>query len=233
MVIGIDGAEWKVINALADEGAMPNLSRLRTRGTWGEIATLPDIPLSPVIWTSIATGKTAVKHGVAWFMVDGADGKRVPVRSHNRKTKAIWNILAEHGRRPITIGWWATYPAEDVGQGIIVSDGLGFHGFGATARRGEDRRKTHPATLFPEVDALMPSEREITHEFAGRFLHLSAEEYRAAMYDPDGSALPDTGNPIHLFQQYSATAQGYTAIGAVLAEAVAKIEARPDRPDAE
>ncbi len=144
VVIGIDGADWKIIDRLMAEGSMPNLRRLRSRSAWGEIETLTDIPLSPVIWTSVATGKTAAKHGISWFMVDRPDGTRVPVRSHNRKTRAIWNILAEHRRKPTVVGWWASYPAEDVGKGIVVSDGLGFHGFGSTARGGDDGKKTHP-----------------------------------------------------------------------------------------
>ena len=148
VVIGVDGADWKIIDALVAEGELPNFEHLRRQGVWGKIATLTDIPLSPVIWTSVATGKTAAKHGVAWFMVDRPDGTRVPVRSYNRKTKAIWNILAEQGRKPVVVGWWATYPAEDVNEGAIVSDGLGFHGFGSTARDGEDSRKTYPSALF-------------------------------------------------------------------------------------
>ena len=58
VVIGIDGADWKVIDALAATGGMPNLTRLRERGVSGPIETLNDIALSPVIWTSVATGKT-------------------------------------------------------------------------------------------------------------------------------------------------------------------------------
>ncbi|MCP4204902.1 MAG: hypothetical protein GY769_23585, partial [bacterium] len=76
VVIGIDGADWKIIEALAAEGEMPNLMGLRERGTWGPIETLNDVPLSPVIWTSVATGKTPAKHGVTWFMVDQPDGTR-------------------------------------------------------------------------------------------------------------------------------------------------------------
>jgi tetratricopeptide (TPR) repeat protein len=212
VVIGIDGADWKVIDALAAAGGMPNLSRLRARGTSGPIETLHDISLSPVIWTSVATGKTADKHGIAWFMVDRADGKRVPVRSYNRKTKAIWNILAEHRRRPTVVGWWATYPAEDVGAGIVVSDGLGYHGFGSTARDGDDARKTHPASLFERVNALVPVEQQISAEFARRFIHLSPEEYREEMFDPGRRSPRNPENPIHLFQEYAITAQGYTAI---------------------
>jgi tetratricopeptide (TPR) repeat protein len=212
VVIGIDGADWKIIDALVAEGAMPNLSRLRARGTSGPIETLHDISLSPVIWTSVATGKTADKHGIAWFMVDRPDGRRVPVRSYNRKCKAIWNILSEHRRRPVVVGWWATYPAEDVGRGVVVSDALGYHGFGSTARDGEDARKTHPESLLEQMSALVPAEPQVSAEFARRYIHVSAEQYRNEMFDPARSSTRDPGNPVHLFQEYVVTAQGYTAI---------------------
>ncbi len=212
VVIGIDGADWRVIEALATHGKLPHLSALRAHGVSGPIQTVADIALSPVIWTSVATGKTAAKHGISWFMVDQPDGTRVPVRSHNRKTKAIWNILADQGRMPIVIGWWATYPAEDVARGLVVSDALGYHGFGATARGGEDARKTHPADLFAEVDALVPAEQQVAPGFIRRFVHLEADQYRKEMFDPARYSRRNPNNPIHLFQQYAVTAQGYTAI---------------------
>ncbi len=37
VVIGIDGADWKIIDALAAEGRMPHFSRLRTQSVWGRI----------------------------------------------------------------------------------------------------------------------------------------------------------------------------------------------------
>jgi len=212
VVIGIDGADWRVIDAIAAHGRLPNLSALRARGTSGPLQTVSDIALSPVIWTSVATGKTAAKHGISWFLVDRPDGTRVPVRSYNRNAKAIWNLLAEHDRVPIVVGWWATYPAEDVARGIVVSDALGFHGFGSTARGGDDARKTHPAELFAEVDALVPAEQQVSPDFVRRFVHLDADAYRREMFDPARYSHRDPRNPIHLFQQYAVTAQGYTAI---------------------
>ena len=145
-------------------------------------------------------------------MVDRPDGTRVPIRSHNRKVKAIWNILAEHRRRPVTVGWWATFPAEDVGRGAMVSDALGFHGFGATARDGDDSQKTHPPELFARLDPLVPPEQQLHHDFVRRFVDISAADYRAEMYDPARFPERNPKNPIHLFQQYATTAQGYAAI---------------------
>ncbi len=212
VVIGVDGADWKVIDALSAEGRLPNLTRLRRAGVSGPLRTLDDIPLSPAIWTSVATGKRPAKHGVTWFLVDQADGTRVPVRSHNRRAKALWNITAEHGLAPTTIGWWATYPAEDVGEGVVVSDALGVHGFGATAREGDDGRKTHPASLYARVDALVPPEHQLPFDFVRRFLAIDEAAWRAERFDPARASRPDPENPVHLFQQYAVTAQGYTAI---------------------
>ena len=49
-------------------------------------------------------------------------------------------------------------------------------------------------------------------DFALRFLHLRPEEFRNARFDPARHPKRDPGNPVHLFQQYAVTAQGYTAI---------------------
>jgi tetratricopeptide (TPR) repeat protein len=212
VVIGIDSADWKVIDGLIAEGELPNLARFKREGVWGPIETLREMPLSPVIWTSVATGKSATHHGISWFMVDRPDGTRVPVRSTNRRVRAIWNILAEAKRKPVVVGWWATYPAEHVGSGVIVSDALGFHGFGSTARHGDDAKKTWPAALYPEVDALVPPLQQVGHDYADRFLNLTADEYRALMFEPARMTEPNPLNPVHLFQQYAVTAEGYTAI---------------------
>jgi tetratricopeptide (TPR) repeat protein len=211
-VIGIDSADWKLVDALVAQGRMPHLASLRERGSSGPIRTLVDFPLSPVIWTSVATGKTPAKHGITWFLVDQPDGTRVPVRSHNRKVKALWNILAERDLRGVAIGWWATYPAEDIGRGVMISDALGYHGFGRTAREGDDQHKTWPADLYPKVEAQMPPEQQLAPEFVSRFVHMTPEEYRAERFDPARSVRHDPNNPIHLFQEYAVTAQGYTAI---------------------
>ena len=212
VVIGIDGADWRVIEPLIDAGRMPHLAALRERGSSGPIATLVDFPLSPVIWTSVATGKVPAKHGITWFLVDRPDGTRAPVRSHNRKARALWNIASERGLRPVSIGWWASYPAEDVGEGVLVSDAIGFHGFGRTARDGDTTGKVHPHERYAEMEALIPPEQQVESAFARRFLRLTDDEYRSERFDPARFPRADPGNPIHLFQQYAVTAHGYTAI---------------------
>ena len=49
VVIGIDSADWRLIEPLIAAGRMPTLASLRERGDSGPIRTLADFPLSPVI----------------------------------------------------------------------------------------------------------------------------------------------------------------------------------------
>ena len=58
LLIGWDAADWKVIHPLLDAGYLPTLERLVNEGIIGNLATL-DPPMSPMLWTSIATGQTA------------------------------------------------------------------------------------------------------------------------------------------------------------------------------
>jgi predicted AlkP superfamily phosphohydrolase/phosphomutase/tetratricopeptide (TPR) repeat protein len=121
LLIGWDGADWKVINRLMDAGQMPTLERLVNGGVKGNLATL-DPPLSPMLWTSISTGMTADRHGIIGFTQPDPEHQRVrPVLSTSRKVKAIWNILMQKGYRTNVVGWWPSHPAEPV-NGVYVSN---------------------------------------------------------------------------------------------------------------
>jgi len=88
LLVGWDAADWKVIRPLMDAGKMPNVRRLVENGALGQIATL-DPPLSPMLWTSIATGKRPFKHGILGFSEPTPDGRDVqPVTNLSRTSKA-------------------------------------------------------------------------------------------------------------------------------------------------
>lgn len=121
LLIGWDAADWPLLRPLLDSGKMPNLLRLIEEGSSGNIATLRPI-LSPMLWTSIASGKRGDKHGVLGFVEPTADGKSVrPVSSHSRKVKALWNLLSQNDRRSVVVNWFASHPAESV-AGAVVSN---------------------------------------------------------------------------------------------------------------
>lgn len=121
MLIGWDAADWKVIHPLLDAGQLPTLERLINRGVMGNLATL-DPPLSPMLWTSIATGKRPYQHGIYGFTEPDPGGKGIrPVYNTGRKVKAVWNILTQHKLKTHVIGWWPSHPAEPI-NGIAISN---------------------------------------------------------------------------------------------------------------
>ncbi|MBV9656510.1 MAG: alkaline phosphatase family protein, partial [Verrucomicrobia bacterium] len=121
LFIGWDAADWKAIHPLMDAGRMPHLQRLVETGAMGRVATLQP-PLSPMLWTSIATGKRPFKHGIHGFSEPTPDGRGVqPITNLSRTSKAVWNILNQEGKRSVVVGWWPSHPAEPL-HGVTVSD---------------------------------------------------------------------------------------------------------------
>ncbi|MEZ4772369.1 MAG: alkaline phosphatase family protein [Bacteroidia bacterium] len=121
LLIGWDAADWKTIRPLMEAGYMPALQRMMQEGSYGRLATL-DPPLSPILWTSIATGKLPYKHGIHGFTEPKPDGSGVrPITNLNRKTKAFWNILSQEGFKTNVIGWWPSHPVEKI-NGTMISN---------------------------------------------------------------------------------------------------------------
>ena len=97
LLLGWDGADWKIIQPLLESGQMPHLERLINEGVMGNLATLKPI-LSPMLWTSVATGKRADKHGIHGFIEPRPDGSGVrPVASTSLRAEPLWNILGRAG----------------------------------------------------------------------------------------------------------------------------------------
>lgn len=121
LLLGWDAADWKIINKLVDRGEMPNLEKMIDGGTMGNLSTLTPA-LSPMLWTSIATGMYADKHGIHGFTEPSPDNSTIqPISVASRKVKAIWNILNQEGYKSHIINWWPSHPAEPI-NGIYVSN---------------------------------------------------------------------------------------------------------------
>lgn len=176
VLLGLDGLEWGVLEPLLERGQMPHLKRFIDGGARGSLSTL--LPTySPIIWASIITGKGPAQHGIDNFFraVPDASGvtRRVPYTSNSRRAKALWTILSEAGRRVASVGWWSSWPAEEV-TGILVSDRLVRNRFDEWIedwRSGEGiKAQTWPRELFAEIAPLLaasaPGEEETLAAFA-------------------------------------------------------------------
>jgi Type I phosphodiesterase / nucleotide pyrophosphatase len=134
LLIGVDGLEWSVLLPLIHRGELPAIRRLMERGVFGKLETFKPT-FSPVIWTSIATGKGPREHGILGF-VYREERTREPrlYTSGHRRTKAFWNILSDSGQTVHCIGWWNTFPVEDI-EGVMVAQ-TNTAGAGRGVRKG-------------------------------------------------------------------------------------------------
>lgn len=66
VLVGFDGADWRVIRPLMSKGELPAFARLAREGATGDLATIHDSN-SAVIWASIYTGATPERHTVQDF----------------------------------------------------------------------------------------------------------------------------------------------------------------------
>ncbi len=165
LLVGWDAADWKVISPLIEKGLMPNLARLIDTGVMGNMATLQP-PLSPMLWTSIATGKRPYKHGVHGFSEpDPQTGFVRPSTILSRHTKAVWNILNQNGLKSLVVGWWPSNPAEPI-RGAMVSNL-----FQQPVGPADKPWPMKPGTVYPpELGPLLAEDRLHPHDIEGDIL---------------------------------------------------------------
>ena len=61
--------------------------------------TNADYRWSPVLWTTVVTGKLPNRHGVTGFMAyNPGEGKSIPTPSTYRRCRALWNVFTERER---------------------------------------------------------------------------------------------------------------------------------------
>jgi predicted AlkP superfamily phosphohydrolase/phosphomutase len=170
LLVGLDGADWKLLDPLFERDLMPNLERLVREGARARLRTIAPV-LSPIIWTSAATGKRPEKHGIVDFLaVDSRTGRQMPVTSTMRTARAFWEILSARGISVGTVAWWATWPAEPV-LGFQVSDRVAYQLFGQSESGEGLRGRTYPEglilSLAPLVAAAGDRAREDILEILG------------------------------------------------------------------
>src|SRR6266496_4306448 len=119
--LGLDGLDWEILDRLSAQGKMPHWSRLVSEGYSSKLTSFVPI-LSPVVWTTIATGVGPDVHRVLDFQeVDPKTGQKIPISGLSRAVPAIWNVASAAGKKVGVVGWWATHPAEEV-NGFFVTD---------------------------------------------------------------------------------------------------------------
>jgi tetratricopeptide (TPR) repeat protein len=216
LFVGLDGADWRLLDGYMADGTMPNLAGLVRRGVSGVLLTIQP-PLSPLVWTTMMTGVSPLAHRVLDFTrFNPESGAREPIGSGERRVPAVWNMASAAGKSVAVFGLWATFPAEPV-RGLMVADR--FASFTAPDRQPP------PGVVFPPSreglarKALAAAVRETDYAALRRYLPwLDEAEYRRQMAEPEAYA-----HPVAALQRILAETRAYHGLARAWIE-----RARPD-----
>jgi len=123
VLIGLDGATFRVLDPLMERGVMPFLATLVDRGVRAPLRTVMP-PLTPPAWTSLMTGKRPGEHGVFDFFQKERAGSEYYhlATSADIGSATIWSLASAHGKRVISLNYPVMFPPPAV-NGIVVPGG--------------------------------------------------------------------------------------------------------------
>jgi len=121
LVIGLDGADWRILQPWIDQGLLPHLAALQKRGAWGFLrSTLR--PESSIAWSTFATGRLPGHHGIFSFSRSqvGSYAYGLNNASHLR-APTFWHWAAASQKRMALLNVPMTYPPRPLPGGGVIA----------------------------------------------------------------------------------------------------------------
>jgi predicted dehydrogenase/predicted AlkP superfamily phosphohydrolase/phosphomutase len=123
LFIGLDAGDADLIERWCAEGVLPNISRMRSEGTWARMRTTAEV-VHVSAWPSIFTGAEPDEHGLyhAYVMQPGIQSPVRP-RPDQSPVPFLWKLLSDHGKRCIIMDAFMTCPLQNFNGTQIVEWG--------------------------------------------------------------------------------------------------------------
>lgn len=200
ILFGMDGATWELLHPLIEMGHCPVMERLVKIGVSGRLETI--IPtLSPVIWTTIATGMLPNHHGIQHFarfkvpLLGEIPAKlhwpehtlmKQSVRSleklgflsselytsQMRRVPSFYEIISNFGEAVSVLNWWCSWPIKPL-RGDIISERFSYS-IGESILGSEHHRSAEifPTTFEGLYRSLVHKPDELDATHASRFMNI-------------------------------------------------------------
>lgn len=141
IVLGLDGANWALLQPWLEDGRLPNIAQLRDEGVWTDMEScLP--PVTCPNWRCYSTGKNPGKLSVFWWEKIDTDARTLSTPdSRSFKSANYWDYLNDEGLTAGVVNLPMSYPPFDVDE-FMVAGGPG----------SEQKSYTHPPELGDDLD---------------------------------------------------------------------------------
>ncbi|SFS06530.1 Predicted phosphohydrolase or phosphomutase, AlkP superfamily [Halomicrobium zhouii] len=141
IVLGLDGANWALLEPWIEDGRLPNIASLRESGVWTDMEScLP--PVTCPNWRCYSTGKNPGKLSVFWWEKIDTDARTLTTpNSRSFKSANYWDYLNDEGLTAGIVNLPMSYPPFDVDE-YMVAGGPG----------SEQESYTYPPELADQLD---------------------------------------------------------------------------------
>jgi predicted AlkP superfamily phosphohydrolase/phosphomutase/Tfp pilus assembly protein PilF len=168
-IFAIDGADWELLSELSDDDRIPNIRALVRGGTTANLQTIQPT-VSPLVWTTMATGHTPDRHGV----IDYQDrNTRTPVDAASRHTPALWDVAEAFGRHAVVVNWWTAWPATGSSATTVYDTPVQLLS-----------NAIYPSELAAQTNPLVVAPETLGYGQVRRFLNITDAEYQRGLADP-------------------------------------------------
>ena len=139
LVLGLDGMEPTIVDAMLQRSELPNFAKLRKAGCYLRVQTTYPAQ-TPVAWSSFATGINPGGHGIFDFICrdpktnrpDLALSRFEPPKNmfsqprivNRRRGTAVWEVLAQAGVPSTILRFPCTFPPDSSGAKILAGVGV-------------------------------------------------------------------------------------------------------------
>lgn len=141
VLLGLDGATFRLIKPWAKEGLLPNFADLFSKSSWGRLAsTIP--PTTPPAWAACLTGKNPGKHGIFDFRESPLKYVHRPlINLSSMQGRKLWHLYNAAGKKAAIVNVPITYPPEPL-DGLMISGMM---------TPSDDSDYAYPAQLKTEI----------------------------------------------------------------------------------
>ncbi|HEV2720970.1 MAG TPA: alkaline phosphatase family protein [Thermoanaerobaculia bacterium] len=178
-IFALDGADWELLSELSNDGRIPNLKALMQGGATASMQSIQPM-VSPMLWTTVATGLTPDRHGVLDY-IDPA--LHTPADAFVRRAPALWEIADSFGRSSLVANWWTDWPPS-AHQNTIFDAPVELRA-----------NAIYPADVEQRAASLVVPVDTVGYAQIRRFLNISPAEFDKAV---NGGAATD---PINVFRR--------------------------------